>query len=126
VLGAVQDSLSRSTPIFSSTFRLLRVDGFDHVIKSENIADKYLKIFFVKNCYKNARIGIVASKRILPRAVDRNRVKRIIRERFRLHDIKFCKLDVVVIVKRDFLPINGKNADNLEKLFSEIKDRCAE
>lgn len=46
-----------------------------------------------------SRLGIALTRRLLPRAVDRNRVKRIVREAFRRHPIKEAGLDVVVALK---------------------------
>lgn len=124
-LGAVQDSQFSNSATFSATYRLLRADGFGQVIRSENIADRYFKIFFARNDRSNARLGIVASKKILSRAVDRNRVKRIIREVFRQHNIKHCKLDMVVMVRRDTLQSLDMQIDNLERLLSQVVSRCA-
>jgi ribonuclease P protein component len=104
----------------------LRAEGFDHVFRGENIADKQFKIFFACNGKNNARLGIVASKKTFPDASDRNRVKRIIREKFRQNNIKACKLDVVVMVRRDFSRKADMQIDNLEKLFSQVENRCAE
>jgi ribonuclease P protein component len=122
----VPDSLSSITAQFAAACRLLRADGFDHVMHAENIADKHFKIFFVRNCLNNARLGIVASKKLLPNAVDRNRVKRIIREVFRHHQIKLCNLDLVVMVRRDYSRMVNTRVDSLDKLFSQVKNRCAE
>jgi ribonuclease P protein component len=105
---------------------LLRSDAYNHVVRAENIADTYFKIFFVHNSNKNARLGIIASKKTLPLAVDRNRIKRIIREKFRQHNIKFCKLDLVVLVRRDFSHKVDVRIDNLERLFSQVENRCAD
>jgi ribonuclease P protein component len=122
----VPDSLSSISAQFAAACRLLRADGFDHVMHAENIADKHFKIFFVRNCLNNARLGIVASKKLLPNAVDRNRVKRIIREVFRHHQIKLCNLDLVVMVRRDYSRMVNTRVDSLDKLFSQVKNRCAE
>lgn len=92
---------------------------------AENIADRDFKIFFVRNYLNNARLGIIASKKSLPNAVDRNRVKRIIREAFRRHNVKLCKLDMVVMVRRDFSRLPDTRMDNLDSLFSQVKNRCA-
>lgn len=47
------------------------------------------------------RVGVIASKRTLRRAVDRNRAKRLMREAYRLNRHLFCgKLDVVLIARR--------------------------
>ena len=108
---------------FTRAYRLFREDGFDHVMHAENISDKRYKIFFVPNGKNNARLGIVASKRILPGAVQRNRVKRAIREAFRQHTIKARQIDMIVMVRSGDLQVR-KIAD-LEMLFNRVEDRCA-
>ncbi|MFZ2302912.1 MAG: ribonuclease P protein component [Gallionella sp.] len=102
----------------------MRENGFDHVVRAESISDRHLKIFFVPNGQKNARLGIMVGKRTLSGAADRNRVKRIIREAFRQHRVKQCKFDVVVMVKR--ADPHGVSAENLKTLFSRVENRCAE
>lgn len=111
---------------FTAAYRLLREDGFNHVIHAENLADKYFKIFFVRNGKKNARLGIVVAKKTLSGAADRNRVKRIIREAFRQHNIKQCRLDVIVMARRAYPQESGAQAGNLKMLFSRVENRCAE
>lgn len=111
---------------FGSEHRLLRVDGFDRVVKAGNLVDKYLKLFFAENRKKNARLGIVASKRVFPRAVDRNRAKRLIREVFRQHSIKQKKLDMVVMLRHACSLQPGLQRQNLETLFSRLESRCAD
>lgn len=46
-----------------------------------------------------ARLGLVISGRCARRAVDRHRLKRLVRESFRLHQGRLAGLDVVVIGK---------------------------
>lgn len=111
---------------FTAAHRLLREDGFDHVMRAENMADKDFKIFFVRNDKRNARLGMVVAKKTLSGAADRNRVKRIIREAFRQHSIKQCKLDVVVMARRAYPQESGVQAGNLKMLFSRVENRCAE
>jgi ribonuclease P protein component len=108
---------------FTATHRLLREDGFDHVVHAESLSDKRFKVFFVRNEKKNARLGIVASKRVLPGAVQRNRVKRAIREAFRQHTIKDRHVDMVVMVRSAISQVT--KSKDLETLFSRVEGRCA-
>ncbi|RZU99524.1 ribonuclease P protein component [Spiribacter vilamensis] len=71
------------------------------------------------------RLGLAVSKRAAPRAVDRNRLKRLIRERFRHHIADLPIVDVVVMVR----PV-ARQCDNsvlirsLDKLWQRISDSC--
>ena len=46
-----------------------------------------------------SRLGIALTRRLLPRSVDRNRVKRIVREAFRRHGAKEAGLDIVIALR---------------------------
>ncbi len=48
---------------------------------------------------KGARLGVIVAKRVMKRAVDRNRVRRLIRESFRHHQQSLSGLDIVVLVR---------------------------
>ena len=127
-LKAVQNSLSDkpvATTEFTVAHRLLRKDRFDHVVHGDNVGDKYFKIFFAASGGENARLGIIASKRSFPRAVDRNRVKSMVREAFRRHGIKTQKLDLVVLVKTASIQDVSAGTEKLNTLFGRIEDRCA-
>ena len=126
MLRVEQGSQSSISAKFTIAYQLQRADGFDHVIRAENVSDKQFKLFFVRNCKNNARLGIITSKKIFPSAVERNRVKRIIRETFRQHNIKACKLDLVVMVRGGYSETDNSQIDNLERLFSQLEDRCSE
>jgi ribonuclease P protein component len=51
------------------------------------------------NNSRRGRIAIAVPKRILKSAVDRNRVKRVIREEFRLHTIRSLPVDLLVTLR---------------------------
>lgn len=123
---AVQNSQSSLSAGFGIAFRLRRKDGFDRIIKAESIAEGSFKLFFVKNNKKNARLGIITSKKIIPHATDRNQFKRVIRETFRYHGAKYCRLDMVVMVRRSCKPNTISNANRLKSLFSLVENRCVE
>lgn len=107
--------------------KLNREDGFGHVLGAEKIENEQVKIFFVRNTNKGARLGIIARKRIFPTAVGRNRVKRIIREVFRKHAINAMQLDLVVLAKvRNFSGDQTNLSNRLQALFSKIENKCAD
>jgi len=110
----------------SVAHRLSRETGYDHVVRAENVSDGIFRVFFVQNSQKNSRLGIIIGKKTVSGAADRNRIKRIIRETFRQHNIKQNNLDVVVLVRRPFPQAASTQAANLIMLFNRIENRCAE
>ncbi len=69
---------------------------FTVLVRQRAVADK------VKPGYEaDSRLGLAIAKKQLPRAVDRNRVKRIVRESFRLNCERLPVLDIVVMARRD-------------------------
>ena len=56
----------------------------------------------------SARLGLVVGKKLLKRAVDRNRLKRIIRERFRLCRGGLPAVDLVVRLAAKPVPFDSK------------------
>ena len=75
------------------------------------------------NHRNQSRVGIVVSKKNIPKAVKRNRVKRLVRESFRGNKSQIPNLDVVVLIRRgiDDLP-NVKITSKLDSLW---RDLCA-
>jgi ribonuclease P protein component len=52
------------------------------------------------------RLGVVASKHVSRRAVDRARAKRLLREAYRLNRFRLCgKYDVVLVARRRILNV---------------------
>jgi ribonuclease P protein component len=68
------------------------------------------------------RLGMVVAKRLLARAVDRNRVKRCVRESFRqvLPDLPACDFVVRLIAK----PVPGDEARDLLRTFTRAGHRA--
>ena len=58
-----------------------------------------LTMLATPNNLDHARIGVTLSKKRAKRAVDRNRIKRKIRENFRLKQHKIPAFDIIVIAK---------------------------
>lgn len=68
------------------------------------------------------RLGMVIAKRLLARAVDRNRVKRCVRESFRqvLPELPACDFVVRLIAK----PVPGDEARDLSRTFKRAGQRA--
>jgi ribonuclease P protein component len=121
----VPDLPSNTPSGFSASHRLLRKDGFVHVLRAEAVLDEFFKVFFVQNEKSYARLGVVASKKVLPCAVRRNCIKRTVREIFRHHSIKVSKLDLVVMVRSVHAHRGSEQKQSLNMLLNRIQNRCA-
>lgn len=125
VLKAVQDSLYKLSNSFPADQRIPTSKGYAHCLKSSSISNSYYKIFFLPNRELSSRLGIIASKRLMRRAIDRNTNKRVIRELFRKHNIKLKGLDLVVMVRRTEKPVLTQQLLELTNLFDKLEARCA-
>ncbi len=89
---------------------------------------RHFTLYVRPNEQPQARLGIIASKRVAPRAVDRNRAKRMVREAFRKLRHSLGSVDVVVQLRRCVLP--GRNdaaGAEIVRLLEELaaKSRAA-
>jgi ribonuclease P protein component len=92
--------------------RLIKKSEFDDVFnKGKKIASQHFVFFYYKNNLSDARLGLAISKKRVPKAHDRNRIKRLIRETFRCHAL--TNFDVVVIARQQ---INTENSILINQL----------
>ena len=68
------------------------------------------------------RLGMIVAKRLLARAVDRNRVKRCVRESFRqvMAELPACDFVVRLIAR----PLPGEEARDLSRTFKRAGHRA--
>jgi len=90
---------------FTKKERLTLPQDFRRVMKSgKRLASKHYLLFLMENEKGYHRLGIVAKKEIGPASL-RNRMKRYLREFFRLHKHQIKgQLDMVILVKKGSLP----------------------
>jgi ribonuclease P protein component len=73
---------------------------------------------------KNNRLGLAIAKKRVKLAVQRNRIKRIIRESFRLNQHELPAIDMVVMVKSGIDQLENKEINQqLEKIWRKIIQR---
>lgn len=84
---------------FSKAQRLLSSTEFQYVFdRPMRVRRSKLTLLFKPNCYGYARIGLVVAKKQFKHSVTRNRIKRKLRETFRLSALP--AVDIVAIPKR--------------------------
>ena len=84
---------------FPRRYRLNQKHEYDRVLKSRaavQLRCGCFRVFAIQTADSGARLGLIVGKRQLRRAVDRNRVKRAVRESFRITRESLPSMDVVV------------------------------
>ena len=90
-----------------------------------SVHGKYFSFHAVANNLEDARIGITVSKKVSKRAVQRNRIKRQIRESFRHNRHKLSTMDLVIVSK-----FGGAEQENkilraeLDNLWLKVNRKC--
>ena len=107
---------------FKKTQRLLKKSDYDHVFAQ---AKKIVSTDFVLICRENnlgyARLGLALSKKMIAKAHDRNRIKRLLRECFR--QTQLPAVDIVFLARSGVAVqtnsgINTRLSKTWEKLTS--------
>jgi len=89
-----------STRTFGRDSRLRSAADFDNVFKyGTRASDSFFTVIARPNRRGSARLGIAVSKRTARRAVERNRIKRVIRESFRQSPVRDLPVDLVILAK---------------------------
>lgn len=85
--------------IFSAAKKLQTAQDYSHVFKSatKKYHHKYFLVLATVNTKASSRLGLAIAKKHCKKAVDRNQIKRIIRENFRVQVLQ--GQDIVFISK---------------------------
>lgn len=111
---------------FSRESRLLTPKHFSFVFEQAIPAPSpCITILARHNHEQKPRLGITVPKKKVKNASDRNRIKRLIRESFRLSQHKLPNVDIIVIAKHGIGELSNTNLNKqLEKLWSKLNKRC--
>ena len=97
-------------------------DAFGRVFsEAKRSKDKQFTVLYRNNGSNTARLGMAISKKNCRLAAQRNRLKRLVRESFRLHQDGLAGIDIVVLNQR-----HTHEAEN-RTLFTSLDkhwDRC--
>ena len=109
---------------FPPSARILSSRDFTAALREATLRARHgpLSLAARENEGPTARLGLVVPKRQVRSAVRRNRIRRIVRESFRLHRADLPTLDVVVLLK------DGRSAevaaDRLRACLEQLWERC--
>ena len=108
---------------FPKKARLLKRGQYLKLSKQgKRVYTDYFIAIVLKDTAQNNRIGITISKKV-GNAVERNRIKRIIREYFRHNKEKISEpADINIIARKGLTALsNRKIIEKIDKLFSKIE-----
>lgn len=111
---------------FTKSQRLLTAADFKSVFDApeRKLHQSHLMAFISSNEAQMPRIGMAITKRRVPTAVARNRLKRQIREQFRLQSHQLQNKDVIFIVKNSISDLDNKELKNqINNIFNKIKNK---
>ncbi|WP_395479924.1 ribonuclease P protein component [Candidatus Curculioniphilus buchneri] len=99
--------------------RLLTSNRFNFVFQQpKRCSTPYITIFSRLNMLGHPRIGLTVAKKYVKQANERNRIKRLMRESFRLHQYVLPTMDFVILSKQGIADLdNIAIMQELEKLW---------
>lgn len=117
---------------FSKASRLLTADQYQRVFQKADSKANSQQILLLARKQENpdkndaARVGLVISKKSAKRAVDRNRIKRIVRDSFRHKQLNLKGLDIVVLSRKGITEMQNKDLQQLlDRLWSRLLNKRA-
>jgi ribonuclease P protein component len=97
---------------FPRQAKIVKTDDFSSVFNlRKRIANKHLVMRYQPSEQNRARLGLIVSKKTAKLAVQRNYMRRVMRELFRLNQQHLPKIDLVIQIQKAFDQTN----------FAEIK-----
>jgi ribonuclease P protein component len=110
---------------FTKQAKIVKTDDFSSVFNlRKRIANKHLVMRYRVNDMNVARLGLIVSKKTAKLATQRNYMRRVMRELFRLNQHKLPTIDLVIQIqktfeKTDFIEIKNEFEFLMKKLESK-------
>lgn len=108
---------------FSQSLRLLKKADYDEVFRdAKKIASPHFIVLYRNNTLGHARLGLALSKKNIAKAHDRSRIKRLVRETFRVRvTSQLPAVDVVVLAKSGVAKVeNAILMNGLQRIWSKL------
>lgn len=112
---------------FPKQRRLLQRRQYQRVFaKGRRSTDGPLVVFACRNALGFPRLGLAIARKHVRRAVQRNRLKRLIRESFRLHQRELGQLDLIVIARHGVDTMAAEDISLvLQRHWAKVRTRSA-
>ena len=111
---------------FNRESRLLTPDDFQKVFKKATRFNTQHITLLLSPRDKNSRIGFAIAKKRIKLAVQRNRIKRVIRNSYRLKQHKLPPVDMVIMAKSGIEKLENKAIhQQIEILWQKIIRRTS-
>ncbi len=110
---------------FNKTRRLLKKSDYDHVFtQAKKLVTPEFIVLYRDNAVGHARLGLALSKKMIAKAHDRNRVKRMLRETFRTHE-RLPAVDIIVLARHGVGQVqNSIIIAKLGKAWNKLTPSC--
>ena len=108
---------------FPRKLRLLNASDYRAVFghAKYKVSCRNLLVFARDNDLANARLGLVIGKRNVSLAVQRNRIKRVLRTSFRLNQKLLTGLDIVILARSELASLdNAILAGRIDTLWRDL------
>lgn len=111
---------------FARGARLTRPVEFQRVFQGNvRSSNGFLTVLATPNGLDHPRLGLAISRRFAKTAVSRNRIKRVIRESFRLNQQHLGALDIVVLARAGVDRLSTRELRNaLERHWIKLIAQC--
>jgi len=88
---------------FPNKLKLIKTDDFSSVFSfRKRISGHFLAVHYQHNQLGWPRLGLIVAKKVARHAVDRNYMRRVLRECFRKNQHQLKSLDIVIRIQRSF------------------------
>ncbi len=103
---------------FHKKAKLIKTDDFSSVFNfRKRIFADFIVLYYQPNNLQMARLGLVVGKKVAKKAVERNYMRRVLRECFRIEQHAIPSVDLVIRVQKKF---DKKDFVQLQQEFNQV------
>ncbi len=111
---------------FPRQVRLLSAEDYRNVFNDVTckVSNRHILLLARESTTQHARVGLVVAKKNVRKAVERNRLKRLVRDSFRLHQHNLEPLDIVFLSRPGVSDLDNETiTKQLEILWQRLNKR---